>query len=200
MADYELFKQVYSILENKQYLTLDNFTKMDSIKASIDKGGLSDGLTEAFPNIIPFKKSLVRDIKIPDPNWLAGFTSREGYFLINLTKSNTHKWNKRVNLSFIITQHIIDEQLIRSFIPYLDCINVYKDKDRIDYWVVKYVDITEKIIPFFQKYPIKGIKSYHFEDFCKTAELMKNKAHFTEKGLEEIQNIKANMNRGRTKM
>lgn len=68
LADYELFKQVYSILENNKYLTLDNFIKIVSIKASINKGGLSDGLTEAFPNIIPFKKSLVRDIKIPDPN------------------------------------------------------------------------------------------------------------------------------------
>jgi hypothetical protein len=70
---------------------------------------------------------------VPPSAQQAGFTSAEGCFLINLTKSNTHKLNKRVNLSFRITQHIIDEQLIRSFIPYLDCKNVYMDKDRIDY-------------------------------------------------------------------
>jgi len=33
-----------------------------------------------------------------------------------------------------------------------------------------------------------------FADFCKVAELMKNKAHLTQEGLEEIRQIKAGMN------
>ena len=56
---------------------------------------------------------------------------------------------------------------------------------------------SDKIIPFFEKYPIKGVKALDYADFCKVAELMKNKAHLTEHGLEEIRKIKSGMNRGR---
>jgi hypothetical protein len=87
--------------------------------------------------------------------------------------------------------------LLRSFIQYLDCGNAYKYVERVDYSVTKFSDLTHKIIPFFQKYPVKGVKSYDFEDFCKVAELMKNKAHLTPEGLEEIRLIKSGMNKGR---
>jgi hypothetical protein len=36
-----------------------------------------------------------------------------------------------------------------------------------------------------------------YEDFCKVAELMKNKAHLTQEGLNQILKIKDGMNKGR---
>jgi hypothetical protein len=50
---------------------------------------------------------------------------------------------------------------------------------------------------FFQKYPLQGVKSKDFKDFCKVAELMENKAHLTAEGLDQIRQIKAGMNTGR---
>lgn len=46
----------------------DSLTKIIAIKASLNKGGLSDELKEAFPNIVPANKPLVTNSKIPDPN------------------------------------------------------------------------------------------------------------------------------------
>ena len=63
--------------------------------------------------------------------------------------------------------------------------------------LVKLALITEKIIPLFQKYPVYGIKSYNFLYFCKIAELMNNKDHLTQKGLNKIIKIKAGMNKNR---
>nr|YP_010718675.1 hypothetical protein P2Y30_mgp07 [Clonostachys byssicola]WDQ44278.1 hypothetical protein [Clonostachys byssicola] len=60
--------------------------------------------------------------------------------------------------------------------------------------VVKYKDIFEKIIPLFDKYPIKGIKALDYSDFKKVANMMFNKEHLTEKGLSKIQSIKSHMN------
>ena len=57
--------------------------------------------------------------------------------------------------------------------------------------------MADIIIPFFDKYPIIGMKALDFADWCKTAELMKNKAHLTPQGLEEIKKIKQGMNKGR---
>ena len=48
-----------------------------------------------------------------------------------------------------------------------------------------------------EKYPIVGVKALDFSDFCKASKLIKDKAHLTEKGLENIRLIKAGMNRGR---
>jgi len=42
----------------------------------------------------------------------------------------------------------------------------------VDYEVKKLSDLTEKIIPFFKKYPLKGVKKLDFENFCKVALLM----------------------------
>ena len=63
--------------------------------------------------------------------------------------------------------------------------------------VTKLSDIEEKIIPFFNKFPIWGVKAEDFADFCRARELMKEKKHLTAEGLEEIRQIKAGMNIGR---
>ena len=67
----------------------------------------------------------------------------------------------------------------------------------MNYRVRKFDDTISKIIPFFQRYPILGSKSEDFNDFCKVAELMKSKSHLTKEGLEQIRQIKADMNTGR---
>lgn len=86
---------------------------------------------------------------------------------------------------------------MRSLIDYLDCGKVYKNQEVFVYEVVKFSDIKEKIIPLFKKSPIAGVKAKDLEDFCKVVELMQNKAHLTEEGLNKIRKIKAGMNRGR---
>jgi len=67
------------------------------------------------------------------------------------------------------------------------------------FWLCSYkisasLDIETKIVPFFQKYPIQGVKSLDFQDFCKVVELIKEKRHLTKEGLEQISKIKTGMN------
>lgn len=103
-------------------------------------------------------------------------------------------------LRFSIGQQGRDEQILIGFIDYLDCGNVQKkinkkyNKEYFEFRVEKFADIDTKIIPFFVKYPIVGQKLLDFQDFCKVAELMKEKAHITNEGLNEIRKIKARMN------
>lgn len=47
-------------------------------------------------------------------------------------------------------------------------------------------DIENKVIPFFNEYPILGVKRLDFEDFKKVAELVKNKEHLNAEGLNQI--------------
>ena len=114
---------------------------------------------------------------------VAGFTSAEGCFLIRIYKAKT-KIGEAAKLVFQLTQHARDEQLMRSLIEYFGCGNIYKTGEAFEYRVEKFSNIEKKIIPFFNKYQIQGVKLLDYIDFCKTAELMKNKAHTTKEGLE----------------
>lgn len=63
------------------------------------------------------------------------------------------------------------------------------------YFVVTLLaDITGKIIPLFNEYPLMGNKRLDFLDFAKIAEIVKSKDHLTNEGLEKIKVINSNMN------
>ena len=82
-------------------------------------------------------------------------------------------------------------------IEYFNCGNLYRNKEIIEFGVQKLSYIENKIIPFFKKYSIIGIKSQDFDDWCKVAEMMKQKKHLTAEGLAEIRKIKDAINTGR---
>ena len=102
-----------------------------------------------------------------------------------------------MQLVFKLTQHSRDEQLIKSLVDYLRCGNIYVNGTVVDFKITKFSDLN-KIIPFFQKYPITGVKVLDFADFMKVAELMSDNKHLTIEGLDLIRKIKANMNKGRS--
>ena len=81
--------------------------------------------------------------------------------MINITKLAK---GFQVKLFFIITQHERDKELLASFMDYLGCGGIYKNKDIYEYRVSKFSDIENKIIPFLKNYPIKGEKSLDFDD------------------------------------
>jgi len=178
-ADLELFKMAFKLILNKEHLTREGIKKIISIRASMNLG-LTDSLKIAFPNIIPVLRPTIKS-KIPNPYWVTGFTSAEGCFFVRLYKSSEKKF---VDLRFEIVQHQRDEELMKQFIAYFGCGFYYarKNKKAGNFIIVKYQDINEKIIPFFQKYPVHGVKFLDFKDFCWVASLMKVKAHLTAEG------------------
>ena len=141
-------------MRRKEHLTQEGLIKIIAIKASMNLG-LSEELKLAFPDVVPVVRPLVENPKNIDSNWLAGFTSGEGCFLINIVKSQRYKLGEAVQLVFKITQHEREEQLIREAgIEFLNCGNIYKNREAFDFTVSKFQDIDEKIIPFFLKYSI----------------------------------------------
>jgi len=183
---------------NKEHLALEGLTKILSIRASMNKG-LSETLLTNFPDIIPVVRPLVESMEIPDCNWLAGFTEADGCFYVSVVKSKTIT-GFTVQLKFQLTQHSRDKQLMEYLITYLECGRYEarsKNTQAGNFVVSKLSDITKKIIPFFDKYPIIGSKSKDFADFKRVSKLIENKAHLTAEGLDQIKKIKARMNTGR---
>lgn len=193
--DYLLFKQAVAIIKNKQHLTLEGLTQIISIRSSMNKG-LSETLSVNFPDIIPAIRPCVEPMSIINPNWLAGFTEAEGCFYISINKAKTTT-GYAVQLKFQLTQHSRDKQLMENIATYLGCGRYEARSKNIkagNLVVSKISDLTEKIIPFYDKYSIMGCKSQDFSDFKRVSELVLKKAHLTAEGLNLIKKIKSEMN------
>ena len=65
-----------------------------------------------------------------------------------------------------------------------------------DFLCTKFDDIYDTLIPFFKKYPVVGVKSKGFQDWCLIAEIVKNGDHLTREGLNKVVELKSVLNKG----
>lgn len=195
-SDFEFLKMIVELMNRKEHLTISGLRKILSIRASMNNG-LTKVLEESFPGISPVPRPTVSDQKIQEPNWLAGFSSGDSCFDIKIRKSETHKTGTQVILRFKISQHGRDKILLGLIVNYFKCGYLQTTGDNVEFTVTKFNDINNIIIPFLKKFPIQGVKLEDFKDFCRVAELIKEKAHLTPEGLKQIINIKEGMNTGR---
>ena len=73
--------------------------------------------------------------------------------MVNLIKSSYCNFGFQVQLSFVITQHCRDEELLKSFEYYLNSGKLHKTKrGEVNFYIRKLSDLTQIIIPFFNKY------------------------------------------------
>lgn len=65
--------------------------------------------------------------------------------------------------------------------------------------IAKFSDILNIIIPFFNEYPLLGMKRLDFEDFKKVCNIIKTKDHLNSPSVyNQILEIKSGMNLNRT--
>ena len=207
LVDYILFKKAFYIIKLKEHLTKEGLSKLIGIKSYLNLG-LNANLKKAFPN---WRENYIIRPEyifkgIPSPNWIAGFSSGDVSFNIKTSNSVTTKIGKRIQLRFAIELNIREKELIKALVTYFK-LNNYKENNKMSYiyygnnsvnlQVVKYSDIRDVIIPFFNKYPIEGQKSLDFYDFVKVVDIINNKEHLTLEGFNKIIKIKASMNENR---
>ena len=153
---------------------------------------------KTFPNTIPIIRPLVPKAEIPHRDWMAGFITGEGCFFIKVNKSR-NKAGVGVQLVFQVSQHIRDQELLKSFASYFNCgqyINSLQ-KEWGYFQCTKFSDIYNIIIPFCSQHSIRGIKAKDFLDWVKAAEIINKGDHLTREGSSKIISIKTGMNTGR---
>ena len=109
---------------------------------------------------------------------------------------------------FFILLYYIYFLFLYYFNNYLNLNVLFKEKkvytsekdNTVHLQISNFTDILEKIIPFFDIYPIRGIKSLDFEDFKKVCNIVKSKKHLTPEGIKTILEIKSNMNQNRNRI
>ena len=89
-------KKCFFLIKNKEHLTTEGLEKIVAIKA-VTNLGLTDKLKAAFPHIVPAIRPSVyyQDL---NPDRLAGFTSAEGCFLLQIINASDRITGAQVKL------------------------------------------------------------------------------------------------------
>ena len=193
-----MFSSIIELILLNKHSDIQGLNQFLNIRSSMNNG-LSDKLKLAFPKFKPVERPSIINESIFDPYWLVGFVDGEGNFYVNMKKSSS-KLGYQVILVFSIYQHSRDSLLLKILINFLECGYVEIPSTRLHsakFVVYKFSDITEKLLPFFKKYPLRTVKLLDFDDFIKVSDLMKEGSHLTKEGIEKISLIKKGMNVGR---
>lgn len=128
--------------------------------------------------------------------WIVGFTDGEGCFSISIFRNRSTKSGWQVMPEFVITQGEKSLPALEDIKKYFGCGKIYINR-RYDnhhehlyrYCVRSQQDLNEKIIPFFEKNPLKTAKQNDFKKFKVVLQLMNHGFHLTKKGRESIKKI-----------
>lgn len=200
--DFLLFSDAVEIMYNTKILEISHINKILSYKSCMGKDkGLSSTLSDLFPNVNKLERSSITlpfylKETIITCLWLAGFASAKGMFYI---KPVNHKGILyRYMFVFSMSQHIRDLDLFCKIKNFMCCGVIENRKSRINeavFCVYKYSDIIDKVIPFFLKNKIIGVKYKDFIDFYKATSITEDKNNINKERLNSaILFIKKGMN------
>lgn len=134
-------------------------------------------------------------------HYLAGFADGEGSFIVSLRQRPDHTLGWQVVLTFNVAQK--ESYILSQFKRYLGCGRLQERKDGVFYYVcANPQSIQERVIPFFKRFEFRSQrKKKHFALFCRIVEKVSSKEHLTSVGLNEIIQLREELNvgRGRTR-
>lgn len=133
-----------------------------------------------------------------EAQWVVGFVDGEGCFYVGINSHPEMKSGFQVLPEFIVVQHQQDVQLLYALKQFFGCGVVRRNHDnRMAYRVRGVEHLWERVIPFFEKHPLKTKKRLDFLKFRKILTMMRKGDHLTPAGIEKIRQIASEMNRGR---
>lgn len=196
----DLYRPEYNFLENSYNKINLKITPMSG-RTGIKNTKVN---TRGFSSLSSFSATNGQDQKgvTLDPFFVTGFADAESCFFVNITKCNRSLTGWRINARFTLGVHIKDKVLlesIQSFFAGAGRIREREDNKSVEYSVDSIKDLTQIIIPHFEKYPLLTKKKEDYHLFKLVAELINAKEHLKTEGLLKIVGIKGSLNRGLSK-
>ena len=133
----------------------------------------------------------------PQLGWyLAGFADGEGSFNVSFRPRSDYRLPWKISLCFNISQR--DPVILTQFKRHLGCGTMRQRRDGVWYYEVNNLAaILANVIPFFEHFGfLSAKKKRDFAKFKQLARLMHEQRHLTREGVEEILDIRREMNDG----
>lgn len=129
-------------------------------------------------------------------SYITGFVDGEGTFSISFCYRAKLKTNIEVRPSFSISQHKRNLEILKEVRKYfkVGAIRFSKRDQNYKYEVRAIKDLVQKVIPHFQKYPLRTNKARDFSLFVEICELVLTSRHLNPDYLEKIINKAYQMN------
>ena len=132
-----------------------------------------------------------------EAQWVVGFVDGEGCFFVGIDPHSEMTSGFQVLPEFTVVQHQRDVQLLHALKQFFGCGVVRRNHgERLAYRVRSLDHLNEKIVPFFEKHPLKSKKRVDFLKFRKILQLMTKQEHLKRDGIEGIRAIAKMMNTG----
>lgn len=118
--------------------------------------------------------------------WISGFTQADGSFVVGFEKRNQGFIPYRPRPMFVLSQHVREENLFREIQKHLNVGRIQITRNEVNFIVSSLEEITNVIIPLFDKHPVRDGKYRSFLVFKKVVEMMNQKEHTTLQGFMTI--------------
>lgn len=126
---------------------------------------------------------------------VTGFCDAESSFNINLIK-NSSSLGYQTSLRFLIGLDRNDLPLLKEIQSFFKVGSIDISNSLAMFRVSKIDELINVIIPHFDKYPLLTQKKADFLLFKQAVEVVRNKEHFNQTGLNTILRLKATINLG----
>jgi hypothetical protein len=137
-----------------------------------------------------------------DPWFVTGLTEGEGCFCIALALRRKLRTGLEVRPSFALSLNEKDLELLRDLQAFFGCGWIRESKaDRtFKYEARSLKDLLERIIPHFERHPLRGTKAKSFAAFRDACRMIEQGDHLRRDGVRAIVDIAYEMNLGKRRL
>jgi hypothetical protein len=133
--------------------------------------------------------------------WIAGFVDGEGCFSCPIFRNRKTALRWQVQPTFVVVQSASSRDVLEDLARFFGCGKVYVNRrhdnhreDMYRYYVGRFADLRDVIVPFFQEHRLRTSKKDNFDKFKTVLRFMEERKHLTVSGLIEIAEIAETMN------
>jgi hypothetical protein len=134
--------------------------------------------------------------RLTTAGWLVGFVNGEGCFSCPIFRNGSMTLGWQVQPAFAVVQGESSRDVLEEMVKFFGCGKVYVNRrhdnhreDLYRYYVSRFGDLRDVIVPFFQENPLRTAKRDNFAKFADIIDLMRLRRHLTVSGLIEIAEI-----------
>src|SRR2546426_5709886 len=133
--------------------------------------------------------------------WIVGFVDGEGCFSCPIQRNSLMGMGWQVQPRFVVVQGEKSLRALELLAKYFGCGRIYRNRrhddhkeDLMSYQVFRKDDLHERIVPFFEAYPLITAKHEEFLKFREILGMMEQRFHLSLEGLRRIALVQQTMN------